>query len=68
MHYKFKLENLKTGDVGYFRTLKELSIFIDVPYHQTRSVLLSNDKQYLHPKIKELSDHFIITKLDYFNN
>jgi hypothetical protein len=62
MKYKFILENLETGNTQKHRTLQEIAEVLKVDYHQARSVLLSGDKQFLHPKIKDLCKQYRISK------
>ena len=60
--FRFNLENLETGEIRPCKTLKDVSVILGIPSHQARSVLLSNDKLYLHPKIKAITDRYIIHK------
>ncbi len=53
MKYKFILENCKSGKKTQYRTLKEISEIIKIPYHQARSIYLSDKKQFIHKNIKE---------------
>jgi hypothetical protein len=62
MKYKFILENVETGIKQKHRTLQEIAEVLKVDYHQARSVLLSEDKQFLHPKIKDLCKQYKICK------
>ena len=62
MHYRFDVENLETCEITQFRTLKEVAIFMHVPYHQARSLLLSDEKLYLHHNMIQLKTHYKITK------
>ena len=64
MKYKFVLKNLETGSTVQYRTLKEIVDFLEVPYHQARSLYLADQKQYLHPKIKELYTKYRISNND----
>lgn len=63
MKYKFELLDIETGIITNHKTLQEIREIINIPYHQARSLLLSNDKQFLHPQIKELTKKYKITKL-----
>jgi len=62
MKFRFILENNLTKEKINFRTLKELSEFINVPYHQTRSIYLADEKLFLHPQIKKLKEDYKIYK------
>ncbi len=63
MKFRFFVENLENGDFIQFKTLKEVSEFMNVPYHQARSVLLADDKLFIHDNIKDLRKKYKITKL-----
>lgn len=60
---RIQLLNIETGDITKFKTLKELSDTIQIPYHICRSLLLSDDKLYLHPKTKELLKKYKVSKI-----
>jgi hypothetical protein len=60
---RIQLLNLETGDITKYKTLKELSDKINLPYHLCRSLLLSDDKLYLHPKTKELTKKYKVSKI-----
>jgi hypothetical protein len=62
LKFRFTLIFLETGEKTNFKTLKEIAKKIDIPYHQARSILLSEDKLYLHPKIEELTKQYKIEK------
>ena len=68
MHYRFDVENLETGIITQLKTLKDVAKFIDVPYHQARSLLLSDEKLYLHPNMIQLKTHYKITKNFWIKN
>lgn len=63
MKYKFEITNLETGIITQSKTLQEVSILLNIPYHQARSLLLSEEKQFLHPVIKDLKLKWNIIKL-----
>ncbi len=60
MKFKFVLVNLETGLKENHRTLKEIVDILDVPYHQARSLYLADQKQFLHPNIKNLYSKYRI--------
>jgi hypothetical protein len=60
MKFKFVLNNLETGSSTQYRTLKEIVDVLDIPYHQARSLHLADQKQFLHPKIKDLYNKYRI--------
>ena len=60
MKLKFVLLNVKTGFKENHRTRKEIVDILDIPYRQARSLYLAGDKQYSHPKIKELYSKYRI--------
>jgi hypothetical protein len=60
---RIQLINLETGDIAQYKTLKDLSENINIPYHLCRSLLLSDDKLYLHPKTKELAKKYKVIKI-----
>ena len=62
MKYRFFVENLENGDFIPCKTLKDVAFYMDVPYHQARSVLLSDDKLFLHENITALKKRFKISK------
>jgi len=62
LRFRFTLETIENGEKTNFRTLKELSTTLNIPYHQARSVLLSDDKLYLHNNIASLAKQYKITK------
>lgn len=62
MNFRLTLENLETGEITYHKTRKELGEYLKIPYHQVRSIFLSDDKLYLHPHIKELRQKYKITE------
>ena len=62
MKFRITLENLETGELTNFKTLKDLSEHLKIPYHQVKSILISEDKLFLHPHIKELCSKYKITK------
>ena len=62
MKFKFVLVNVESGLRENHRTLKEIVDILDIPYHQARSLHLADEKQFLHPKIKELYNKYRILK------
>lgn len=46
---KFTVVDRETNNSKNFKTLKEISIFLDLPYHQVRTIYLSSNKKFLHP-------------------
>lgn len=60
MKYKFILENLETGEKHKQKTLAEIAEKLNISYHQARSVLKCEEKQYLHPIIKTLCKNYKI--------
>ena len=62
MKFRFALEILETGEIKQFKTLKDMSEYLDIPYHQTKSIMISEDKIFLHPHIKILANKYKITK------
>jgi len=62
LKFRFTLETIETGIKTNFKTLKELASFLKLPYHQARSILLSEDKIFLHDNISALTKQYKITK------
>ncbi len=62
MIFRLTLINLQTSQEKQYRTMKELSNDINLPYHQCLSILKADDKIFLHPKIKELRKIYFIKK------
>ena len=62
MKFRFTLQNLETGENIQYRTLKELATKNNIEYHQARSILLSEEKLFIHPNIKLLCDKYKIIK------
>lgn len=60
---RIQLLNLETGDITKYKTLKDLSEDIKLPYHLCRTLLLSDDKLYLHPKTKEFTKKYKVSKI-----
>jgi len=63
MKFRFELENLETGEKKNYKTLRDVSKTLNLPYHQTRSILLSDDKLYLHKHIVDYCNKYKIKKL-----
>lgn len=61
MKYKFILENLETGEKQKQKTLTEIAEKLNIKYHQVRSVLKSNEKQFLHPLIKNICKKYKVS-------
>lgn len=62
LKFRFTLTYVETGEKTNFKTLKDIAKKIDIPYHQARSILLCDDKLYLHPKIEQLTKTYKIEK------
>ena len=62
MKFRFNLEIIETGEIKQFKTLKDLAEFLNIPYHQAKSIKISDDKLFLHPHIKTLCSQYKITK------
>ena len=60
--FRFTLHTLCNNTSIQFRTLKDISEFLDLPYHKNRSLSLSDEKIFLHKEIKELSKQYKIVK------
>jgi hypothetical protein len=58
MQYRFLLINRIDNSSLPFKTMKDVSEHLNLPYHQARSLFLSSDKLYLHPKTQELSKKY----------
>jgi len=61
MKYKFILENLETGEKQKQKTLAEIAEKLNINYHQVRSVLKSDEKQFLHPVIKNICKKYKVS-------
>jgi ribosomal protein S25 len=61
MKYKFILENLETGEINKHRTITEIAEKLNINYHQARSVLKSDEKQFLHPIIKNICKKYKVS-------
>ena len=62
MSFRFTLKDLSTESTMNFKTLKDVSEYLDLPYHKVRSLSLADDKNFLHKEIKELSKLYKIVK------
>jgi hypothetical protein len=62
MKFRFILENLETQELTNCKTLKDVAEILKIDYHQARSILLSDDKLFLHPNIKALCLKYKIHK------
>lgn len=62
MKFRFTLKLLETGEEIQYKTLKELATKHNIEYHQARSILLSDEKLFIHPNIKLLCDKYKIIK------
>lgn len=62
MKYRFILENIETGEKEKYKTLKDIAEKLNIDYHQARSVLLSEQKQFNHPIIKNICNKYKIYK------
>ena len=60
--FRFTLKDLTNETTINFKTLKEISEFLDLPYHKVRSLSLSDDKIFLHKEIKDLRKQYQIIK------
>lgn len=60
--FRFILKDLTNETTINFKTLKEISEFLDLPYHKVRSLSLSDDKIFLHKEIKDLRKQYQIIK------
>lgn len=60
MKFRYILENLETGEKTPYKTLRDIATFIKIDYHQARSVLLSEEKLYIHPVIKMICSKYKI--------
>lgn len=63
MKYRFILEDLENETKTEFRTLKEVSLHLDIEYHQARTLQFANDKLYLHKKVEELHKRYNLIKI-----
>ena len=48
--FRFNLQDIETGEIKPFKTLKDVSVFLDIKPHQARTFLLASEKLYLHPQ------------------
>ena len=60
--FRYTLIIKESGTEIPFKTLKELSDHLNIPYHTCRGLLLSDDKLFLHNTIKELKEKYLIIK------
>ena len=60
--FRFTLKDLTNETTINFKTLKEISEFLDLPYHKVRSLSLSDNKIFLHKEIKDLRKQYEIIK------
>lgn len=63
-HCRFILTDLVSNEEIKFRTLKEVAVQLDIPYHQARTILLADDKIYIHPKTDEMLKKYKIVKCE----
>lgn len=63
MKFRFLLKNLNDENEKQYKTLKDIADFLKIPYHQARSLLLADEKQFIHTNIKELTKQYKITQL-----
>jgi len=62
LKFRFVLEDKENGFKQNFKTLRDISKTLNIPYHQCRSILLSDDKIYIHKNIEELTKKYKISK------
>jgi hypothetical protein len=69
MLYKFELENLQTNEKTKYKTMRQISIDLNLDYCQITELFKHclKPKKYLHPHTKILSEKYkIITNPDIF--
>lgn len=59
MKYRFILENKTKKE---FKTLKEVSIYLNIEYHQARTLQFADEKLYLHKGVEELHKRYNLIK------
>lgn len=62
MIYKFQFEDKVEPTLMYFKSLREIQEYLNIPYHQVRSIFLQSTtpKKYLHPHLKILCNRYSI--------
>ena len=62
MIYKFQFEDKINESLKYFKSLREIQEYLNIPYHQVRSIYLQSTtpKKYLHPNLKILCNRYTI--------
>ncbi len=62
MLYKFVLINKETQETQEFKTLREISQYLNIEYFQIRSIYVESKKpkKFLHPITKQLIDKYKI--------
>ena len=62
MIYKFQFEDNVDESLKYFKTLREIQEYLNIPYHQVRSIYLQSikPKKYLHEHLKILCNRYSI--------
>ena len=70
MLYKFLLLNKSTGETKHYKTLREISIELNIDYFQVRSIYLESKKpkKFLHPITKHLVDKYTIKECFFMDN
>lgn len=60
MKFKYILENLENNVTKKYKTLQSIAEDLQIKYHTARSILLCDEKQFLHPGIKDLCSKYKI--------
>lgn len=63
MKFRFELLIIETGEIKQFGTMKQIGEYLNIPAHQVKTILISDEKIFLHPHIKELCNKYKITRL-----
>lgn len=62
MKFRYCYENKTNGEITKYRTLKELSDKLDIPYYKCQMIIKADDKLYLHNDLKQLVEKHKIYK------
>ncbi len=64
MKLKFTLKNLETNEEARYKNLQDIADELGVKYHQARSIMLKDEKQFLKNDIRQLTKKYMISKIE----
>jgi len=64
MKLKFTLKNLETNEEENYKNLQDVADKLGIKYHQARSIMLKDEKQFLKNDIRHLTKKYMIFKIE----